>query len=187
MVMRRSSAWTRNCAREVIRTLGRYLSIMAIIALGVGFFCGLKVTKKAMIKTFDTYADDCNMYDLQLLSTLGFTDDDVEQLVLTDGVLDAEGSFSIDAVAQIDGREQVLKVHSLTERINKLSLVSGRLPSSADECVLDADAFGSDVIGKSVTVTQTDAESDTLNEETYTVVGLVNSVCYISAERGLRS
>ena len=61
MVMKSSLAWRKNNRREVINTWERYLAIMAIIALGVGFFAGLKVTKTAMVNNLDAYVNEYNM------------------------------------------------------------------------------------------------------------------------------
>ena len=65
--------------REIKSTFGRYLAIIMIIALGVGFFAGLKVTRPAMLKTGQKYLSEADMYDFRLLSTLGYTDKEVEE------------------------------------------------------------------------------------------------------------
>ena len=59
--------------REIRRSLGRFLAIAAIVALGVGFFCGLRLTKTAMVRTLDAYAEAQQMYDFRLVSTIGPT------------------------------------------------------------------------------------------------------------------
>ena len=75
--MRLSSAWTKNNYREIKHTWERYIAIVAIIALGVGFFSGLKITKTAMVKSLDDYVNEFHMYDFRLISTLGLTKEDV--------------------------------------------------------------------------------------------------------------
>ena len=60
----------KSTLREIKSTFGRYLAIIMIIALGVGFFAGLKVTRPAMLKTGQKYLSEANMYDFRLLSTL---------------------------------------------------------------------------------------------------------------------
>ncbi|WP_158245886.1 ABC transporter permease [Herbinix hemicellulosilytica] len=185
--MRRIKAWHKNNFREIKHTLERYLAIMAIIALGVGFFSGLKITKRAMVKTLDIYAANYKMYDFKLLSTLGFTKDDEEYFAKMEG-LKAEGAVSLDFIAETDiGKEVVLKAHSITEDINLLNLKAGRMPQFADECILDGRYFSEDVIGTKIRVSMandTDIVESFANKE-YTVVGLADSVNYLNYDRGI--
>lgn len=180
-------AWRKNQRREIRHTLGRYLAILAIIALGVGFFAGLKVTQSAMIKTGDVYIADCRMFDYRLISTLGLTNEDVAYFSGLDGVAYAEGAVSIDFITTgEDKTEQALRAHSITENINTLSVTAGRMPSAANECVADALYYTQDDIGKTITVSQSN-DKDTLDQfkyTEYTIVGLANSVCYLNLERG---
>ncbi|HPU63398.1 MAG TPA: ABC transporter permease, partial [Mobilitalea sp.] len=185
--MRRKNAWRKNNIREIKHTLERYLAIMAIITLGVGFFSGLKITKKAMVKTLDTYAANYKMYDFKLLSTLGFTKKDEEYFAKMDGQT-AEGAVSLDFIAETAlGKEVVLKAHSITEDINLLNIKTGRMPEAADECVLDGRYFSEDVIGSKIRVSSVN-DKDTVDSfayTEYTVVGLVNSVNYLNYDRGI--
>ena len=71
--------------REIRASLGRYLAIFAIIALGVGFFSGLKVTKEAMLDAGDRFVKDTDMFDYRLISTLGLTDEDVDKFATISG------------------------------------------------------------------------------------------------------
>lgn len=187
MVMIRKTAWHKNNLREIKHTIERYLAIMAIIALGVGFFSGLKITKPAMVKSLDTYVTDKKMYDLKLVSTLGLTGDDVEYFDKQDG-MSAEGAISIDFIAETDtGKEIVLKAHSITENINLLNIKQGRMAESANECVLDARYFPEEMIGTKIRVASANDE-DTIKSfayDEYTVVGLVNSVNYLNYDRGI--
>lgn len=84
--------------REIKTSLGRYLAILAIIALGVGFFAGLRVTRTAMISTADHYLKDLAMFDDRILSTLGWTEEDVDAFRKLDGVSAAEGARSADVL-----------------------------------------------------------------------------------------
>ena len=112
-------AYRKNLWRSIRKSLGRYLAIMAIVALGVGFFAGLKVTKQAMIRTGDDYLRQTGFYDFRLLSTLGLTEEDVQAYRETDGIGAAEGSFSADFLYDgDDGDYGVLKAHLLPDDIN---------------------------------------------------------------------
>jgi putative ABC transport system permease protein len=187
MVMRRSSAWRKNNLREIKKTPGRYFAILAIIALGVGFFSGLIITKPAMVKTLDKYVTEHKMYDFRLLSTLGLTDEDVSFFNAKEGMT-AEGALSIDFMAALDEGEEeiILKAHSVTESVSLLSVRQGRLPKAANECVLDARMFSDDVIGTKIKVSESNDKDtkDLFAYDEYEVVGLVNSVHYISYDRG---
>ena len=72
--------------------MGRYLAILAIIALGVGFFSGLKVTKPGMVETGNNYLREYNFYDFRLLSSIGFDTEAVEEMRKQEHVLAADGS-----------------------------------------------------------------------------------------------
>ena len=170
----------KSTLREIKSTFGRYLAIIMIIALGVGFFAGLKVTRPAMLKTGQKYLSEADMYDFRLLSTLGYTDKEVEKLAEIEGVEYAVGSFSTDGVFDIGGSEKVFAAHSVTEKVNLLKTVYGKMPTAPDECVLDHSRYGSDMIGKTVTVT----EGKGFAFKDYRVVGIVSSPYYLNIERG---
>ena len=173
--------------RTIKKSLGRYLAILAIIALGVGFFAGLRVTEKAMLATADEYINELNLYDFKLISTLGLTEDDVKEFERLDGIDVAVGSVSVDAIAlREDGSDAVLHAHTLFENINGVDLLYGRLPQSDNECVLDSRYAGESEIGKTVILSENNSE-ETLNSFAhgeFTVVGIVDSSEYINFQRG---
>lgn len=177
----------KSAFREIRASLGRYIAIIAIIALGVGFFAGLRVTKTAMVKTTDTYINEHGLFDYRLVSTVGYDADDEAALAGLDGVRAAEGSFTADFLAQTEtGGDIVLRAHSMMDTVNTVSLVAGALPAADDECVVDARFFGEDAIGTTVKLSKSNDE-DTLElfrYQEYRVVGVVNSVYYINYERG---
>lgn len=183
------SMMRRTTFREIKNTFGRFAAIMAIIALGVGFFSGLKMTKPDMVNTVTDFLSTSDFYDLHLMSTLGFTDDDVEVFAGEDDVKAAEGVYSFDLLySGFDESEKVLKTMSLPEDVNKLRLVDGRMPESNDECVIDAKI--SDVsIGDTIKVSQENDDTyyDAMKEKELKIVGTVNSPLYINFERGTTS
>ena len=115
--------------REVRRTRGRFLSLFLLSALAVAFLAGLRSTAPDMESAADRYFDACQLMDLRVLSTLGLTDEDLTYLASVDGVSYVEGGYSADAVIHGAERELVVKVHSLTEGVNRPRLRSGRLPA----------------------------------------------------------
>lgn len=179
--------YRKNILRTIGKSKGRFFAIMAIIALGVGFFAGLKVTKPGMVQTGNTYLREQKMYDFRLLSTYGFDDDEVAAMAENEHVIAASGSVYEDFIyISEDGSESVMKANSLTENVNELELRAGRLPESDDECVLDAYQFGEDMIGKQITIADNNSDEikDSFKYDSYTVVGMVNSPTYINMERG---
>lgn len=185
--MKWNSAWNRNKRREIKNSLGRYLAMLVIVALGVGFFSGLKVTKSAIVQTGDHYIDRTNLFDYRLISTLGLTREDERAMRTADGVQDAENAVSVDFLAvQPNGKEVVLKAHSITQEINQVSLSAGRMLERADECVADRRAYSENDIGKTIRVSENNDEetADQLKYDEYTIVGLVESVLYLNNERG---
>ncbi|MBR6812738.1 MAG: hypothetical protein IKM51_05145, partial [Oscillospiraceae bacterium] len=168
--------------REIKGHFGRFAAVLAIVALGTGLFCGLRLCKPAMIKTLDKYAADLNMHDFQLISTLGLTAEDVDAFSLLDGVIDAEGAIYKDYLASFDGKNfEPVRFYSVTDRINTPYLKAGRMPEAENECLLDALYTPEEFLGTTVTVID---EDDSLVTTTFTVVGLVNSPLFINFQRG---
>ena len=185
-----SSGMIKTTIREIKASFGRYLAILAIVMLGVGLFAGLKITKPTMIATENAYLREQNFFDFRLLSTIGFTDDDVEKLSQMDDAADVEGTISFDALCTIkEENEAVYKIHAIPEKINKVVLTAGRMPQAADECVLDSTQYTEEVIGSAFTVTDSNDEDtlDMFRNRTYTIVGLVQSPYYMNFERGTTS
>jgi len=181
------SAMTKTGVRVIKKTISRYIAIVLIIALGAGFFTGLKVTSSAMIKTCDNYLHETNMYDARIISTLGWSPEDEEKFQKIDGVKEAQASISRDFIAVSGGNEIVLKAHEIPSTINLPQLVSGRMPSQPDECVVDSYALGGlGEKGGTITVsTRNDDETkDFFAYDEYKVVGTVRSSLYINFERG---
>lgn len=181
------NAMQKDFWREIKHTRSRFFSIMILVALSVAFLSGLKATAPDMKRTGDDYLDSLHLADIQVLSTLGLTDEDIAALRAQDKVEDAEGEYVIDAFASSDSLDAVVKVLSLTGRgINKVLLRDGRMPARADECVVEENMLSlmSISIGDRITLTPGGDLSDALSQNTYTVVGTVRSPVYLAVERG---
>ena len=179
-------AMRRSALREIRQSLGRYLAILAIVGLGVGFFAGLRMCQPSMAETGIGYLEQYRLYDFRLLSTLGFTEEDEAYFAGLDGVAGAEGSVYADFLADLDGEERVLKAHSITEGVNCLELISGRMPQASGECVGDDRFFAEEDIGQAIPLSGTNDEDtrELFAHESYTLVGLVTSPYYLNYERG---
>ena len=181
------NAMQKDFWREIKHTKSRFFSIMILVALSVAFLSGLKATAPDMKHTGDDYLDSLHLADIQVLSTLGLTDEDIAALRAQDKIEDAEGEYVIDAFASSDSLDAVVKVLSLTDRgISDVLLREGRMPERADECVVEKNMLSlmSISVGDTITLTPGDDLSDALAQDTYTVVGTVRSPVYLAVERG---
>ena len=175
--------------REIRTSLARYLAIFAIVALGVGFFSGLKDCKESMVSTARRYLDSTNFYDYQILSSYGADDDSVSLTESWDGVKAAEGSIQIDVIARSgSGDSSALKAISLPENINTLKVTEGRLPQDVNECVLDAYSITDEGfhVGDHIEITD-ENDKDRLKDfkvKDFEIVGLVNTPIYLDYQRG---
>lgn len=176
--------------REIKVSLGRYLAILSIIALGVGFFSGVRITTKAMVKTVGSFINSHDLFDYRLLSTVAWDSDDVEFFREQPDVKYAEGAYNTELICDYEGaKENVLKIHSLTENVNTLQLTEGRLPQRQDECVCDAKMSNLPPIGSKVLISSENDPSSAseLVYKEYTVVGIAYSSYYVNFERGTTS
>ena len=184
------SAMQKDFRREIGHTKSRFFSILILVALSVAFLSGLKATAPDMKKTGDDYLDSLHLADIQVLSTLGLTDDDITAIRAQDKVEDAEGEYVIDAFASSNSLDAVVKVLSLTGHgINEVLLREGRMPARADECVVEENMLGllDIAIGDTITLEPDGKMDDALADEEYTVVGTVRSPVYLAVERGTSS
>ena len=177
----------KSALREIRKNLGRYLAILAIIALGVGFFCGLRICRTAMVRAADAYITENNLFDYRLISTLGFTGEDAAYFDALERVNRAEGAVWADFLGEMEGGDtRALRAHSITQNVNRLALTAGRMPESDDEIVADARLFGEEALGSTISLSA-DNDGDTMEKfryRSYTIVGLANSVYYLNYERG---
>ena len=172
--------------REIRQHPGRYMAILAIVALGVGFYAGLFVIEDAMLDTTNHYITEYNLYDFSVSSTLGLSEDDVTALKTLDGIKDAEGVITMDAICQGGSNaEQILHFMSIPKSICKPEPVAGRMPQQANECLVDTNRYTEDDIGQKIRLR--DPDPDIFAFEEYTIVGLAHSVEYLNYQRGSTS
>jgi len=187
MVMKRN-VMRKNLRRTIWKSIGRFIAIVAIIALGAGIFVGLLTTKTDMVATAEQFTNDMNMFHLRLLSTYGWTEEDVSAVSKMAGVKDAEGGISMDLIGRIEGRQDdaVYRLHALPDTVSTITLQGGRLPEKADECLIDGAHADDSILGTSFTVSAENNPDtlDSLTTTTYTVVGYVSSPLYMDVSRG---
>lgn len=173
--------------REISSSLGRYLAIFAIIALGAGLFVGLRLSRPDFLETYNNYTNKTNFYDFRLVSTLGLTDEDIAEVKKLDGVKLAEGAVGADFLFNTaDEDNLIMMAQSIPEKVNLIDLKSGRMPEKANECLADPNMYSEKDIGSTIKLSKDNSEQtfDTFAYDEYTIVGLTDSVLYINMERG---
>ena len=180
------NAIRKNNIREIFRSPGRYFAILGIILLGAGFFSGLRVTRDAMVKTADTYLENAAFYDFQLVSTLGYTESEVEAVRASGLVQAAEGAFQQDLLVSLTEEDTPVRFLNLPKSVNLPEVTSGRLPEKPDEVLLDANTAGQLQIGDELVISTQNSEEalKSLAAESFTVVGFCSSPLYLNYERG---
>lgn len=173
---------------EIRKNTGRFVSIFLIVALGVAFYSGIQSAAPDMRYTGDRYFDENKLMDIQVLGTMGITEEDVEALKRLDGIQEAEPGYTADVLLAEEGKNDVLHMESLPESMNRVEITEGTLPEKPGECLLDAlyaEKNGLQV-GDVLEVKEhlEEDEDPVLVTHTYQVTGLCSSPLYISFERG---
>lgn len=184
--MKHSMIW-KTTLREIRGSLGRFLAIFAIVALGVGLFAGLKITKTDFLQSMTNYFHKQSFYDYRILGSLGFSQEEVAFLRAQEGVLYAEGAVFQDMYyLEENGNQKVGRFHSITNEVNKIVLVEGRMPEKEGEVLADAMYYSKNSLGKKITLSEENEETDLEKFQTdaYEIVGIVKSPLYIQFERG---
>lgn len=185
--------YLKDILREIKLSLGRFLSILCIVAIGVAFFAGIKASAPDMKNSADAYFDKYNVQDIQIYSTLGLTKSDIQEIKKIKGVKDVQSSYSIDTLSQIDSTQMVIKVISYAKNqdVNQIRLVDGRMPKKENECLVEASSatnklYGAFHIGDTISLKSGTKEdlSSTLKNTQYKIVGTCYNPNYLSYEKG---
>ncbi|MBR2778822.1 MAG: FtsX-like permease family protein [Firmicutes bacterium] len=180
----------RDLYREIRRTLGRFLSIFFIVALGTAFYAGIRSSEPDMKLSADRYYDVSRLMDIRVISTLGLTDEDVEALRAVSGVETAEPSYSAEAFAVCGEERAVMQIFSATEDVNLMTVKKGRMPESAEECFLDEqfmENYGLK-IGDTLQLADPDGnDPEALHKAEYTICGCGTWSWYLTFRRGTAS
>lgn len=181
-------ALRKDSLKELKRSYKRFFSIVIMAMLSVGFFVGMKAIKPNLRETLDVYLDKQNGYDIMAISTLGLTKEDVEAIESLDKVEKVYGVYDKDVMLKKENAEYVLKTLEYTENVNKPELLEGKFPSNAKECVVEKKLLSelNMKIGDIINISENETEEENIaykNTE-LTIVGVVKSPLYISADRG---
>lgn len=198
-----ASAFNKEIGRSIRQTMGRFVAIAVIAALGAGFYAGLRMSAPDMKIAADQNFDGTNLMDIRVMSTLGLSDAEIDELRSVEGVEAVMPAYETDAVAEIDGSQYVVRIHSLDvdaarasdvsdgetarsddpDYINRLVLTEGDWPDEPGECVLGEDVvMDTEVaVGDTVVLTEGTGDlADTLNVVEFTVTGFARCSYYAS-------
>lgn len=187
------ATYLKDIFREIKISLGRFLSILCIVAIGVAFFAGIKASAPDMKNSADTYFDKYNVQDIQIYSTIGLTKKDVAAIKKIKGVKSVQPSFSMDTLSQIDSTQMVIKVisYGIDQKMNKVRVVEGRMPERENECLVEASSatnklYGTFHIGDTIKLQSgtDEALSKSLKHTKYKIVGTCYNPNYLSYEKG---
>lgn len=204
----------RETGRTIEKTMQRFISIIAIVALGISFFAGMNATAPDMLQTAREYYSSTNLMDINIQSTVGLTDDDVAAIAALEDVKTAVGVKTVDGflklngerLSDIDGSAYTVKAISLNvtdaynfqnsgenkpEYMNRVTLLEGTWPTATNECLVDESRLSTPsdfAIGETVTIETEGSDIATkLNTTEYKIVGIIRTPLYVSYERGYTS
>lgn len=188
------SAFAKDLFHSITGSMGRFLAILGIVALGCGFFVGLNMTGRDMRYSADNYYDATQLYDIRLISSMGLTQDQVDMIQDVEGVKDVMPTYSTDAMASLNSDQYVVRISALPEAaplgrnpnakgyLNQIDLIEGRWPQAPNECVMSYDrVMREDLhIGDTIAILYGSTDLDNvLTQKTFTVVGLVRDADYV--------
>ena len=165
----------KNTLKKIKKSFGRYISILIIVMIGVGFYAGIQASAPDMLAVADEYYSDQRLMDYKIVSTMGLTKDDVSALASLPGVSNVIPSYSLDILSN----ENALRVMSVEDTVNTVKLITGRMPSSDQECLADDRSYK---VGDIIQITED--VTDKLEFTEYTVVGTVESALFLSQDYG---
>ncbi len=205
-----NKALMKDTLRTIDRTKSRFISLVAIVALGVSFFAGIHATAPDMLDTVRQYYLDTNAMDLQIISTAGLTDDDVRVIAGIQGVEQVSGEKFVDGVlrvngekvSELDGSELTVRAYGLDVEkaanaeagaddrtfLNRPQLLKGAWPTQANQCLVDASNLSTPEefqIGAVVSIEGAGTDIDgTLHNKEFAITGIIRTPLYINFERG---
>lgn len=205
-----SKALLTDILRAIKRTFSRFISIVIIVALGTGFFVGIKSAGPSMSATAEDYFADNNLMDIRITSTIGLTADDVNAISKIQGVSGVMGEKFVDALVLVNGEPEIdidgsqistraygINLNKLQEYyygaedasfINRPTLIEGTYPTKSNQCLVDASELSAPESYKIGNYIKLEADANTdlsnLSVTEFEIVGIIRSPNYVSFERG---
>lgn len=153
----------------------RFLSLICMAFLGVGFYAGIQSSSPDMLKTLDNFYDENNVYDISVISNVGLTEDDLLKLSKIKNVELAINIQEKDTYLEIEENNYVVKLIEYNSQMNNVYIKEGRLPKNSNEVSVDNALLENNNLKL--------GDNITIDGKKYSIVGNVISPLYFSAER----
>lgn len=153
----------------------RFLSLICMAFLGVGFYAGIQSSSPDMLKTLDNFYDENNVYDISVISNVGLTEDDLLKLSKIKNVELAINIQEKDTYLEIEENNYVVKLIEYNSQMNNVYIKEGRLPKNSNEVSVDNSLLENNNLKL--------GDNITIDGKKYSIVGNVISPLYFSAER----
>jgi putative ABC transport system permease protein len=177
-------AYKKSIIREILTSKARFISILAIIFLGVAFYSGIKSSGPDLKESINEFFKKQNLMDSKIVSSIGLNENDLKLLENNDKILDYYGARSIDV--NLTNINSVVKFMEYNPKdstnINNLIVTKGRLPENSNEISLDENALKENKnlkIGDTYTIESDEELNEYFNKKTFKIVGFVQSPMYI--------
>lgn len=189
------TALLKDTFREIKHTMGRFLSLFAIVALGCGFFAGIKATMPDMVDSANDYFEENKLMDYKMMSTFGVRSEDVEAVRKAQNVQGVMAAYSKEVFYYYKQQNYVLKALSYVDVkdggddvMNRPVLLEGEFPSAPGECLIEKKLTAPDSfkIGETIKLSDTDESkqiTESLGSSEYKIVGICVSPLYIGYKR----
>lgn len=182
----------KDALREISLNKKKFISLLLIIVIGTGFYVGLKSTPKDMKETAKAYYKETNLFDLKVVSSSGFSQNDYYSLKQVDGVKGVFLSKTLDVITTINNSDYVIKLNSINEDrdlksddyINHLTLLKGRYPKTINEGLVEEKFLTDNNLSLDDLVTLKPEDENGLRAKKIKIVGVVRSSYYSSKDRG---
>ena len=169
-----------NSLRTIKKNKARFFSLLMITILATFTYTGINSTYSDFKKSIDKFYDIYNHYDIKLQSDKGMSLNDVEYIKNIEGVKEVEGVHSVDALINLPEEEAVINLASYSSTIDTLDVISGRLPSSENEIVVEENLLKKNDLELGCLL---NINSSELFYSSFTVVGTVRSSLYINSAK----
>lgn len=192
-------AYSKDIWRSIIKEKKRFFSIVLITVLGVTMLTGIEAACEDLKYSADHFFDQQDLFDIRVVSTLGLTEDDLQELKAIEGVLKAEGDYSETVYVQDGEKRKSVEIKTIKENgLNRPYLLEGELPQKADEIVVSQKYISKTgkTIGDTVTIEEVltkpdgnekEAEEPNFIHTTYTITGIVTDVTDVNSDEGAAS
>lgn len=170
----KKNLFARHIFRKIKGSLKRFFSLVCMSFLGVGFFSGIQSTGPDLLKTLDVFCDEQEFYDIEIVSTMGLTNDDVEALQKIENVERAVGTYRKDVYLNFEGNAFIVRLMDINDEINRLILEDGHSPKNENEILVSSKLLDENEleIGDAIV----------LDDKEYKIVGTALSPLYFYSE-----